>query len=179
MPYTQSAIWPYLYGSRVDWEMVDGTLVIRAVPVENFTYNGKVVPAGFFDLPGAENVSAVLFSNAGTLAKFDRMGVAAGFKPTGYRYYRVGLRLNPDPNAAHGDAFSEEVTSDGYTEGWADELQLFHNPNAKHPLPKDAFTGITQHFIEDGQHVAYSSGRPVLTSRTMIIELVGEETVHN
>lgn len=169
MTYTQSAIWPYLYGSRVDWEMVDGTLVVRAVPVENFTYNGKVVPAGFFDLPSAENVSAVLFSNAGTLAKFDRMGVAAGFGAPGYRYFRAGLRLDLDPNAAHGRPFSEEITTEGYSEGWADELQLFHNPKAKHPLRKDAFIGIAQHFFLDGKHVSYSSGEPVLSSQTIIM----------
>lgn len=179
MPYTQSAIWPYLYGNRVDWEILDGTLVVRAVPVESFTYNGKVVPAGFFDLPGAENVSAVLFSNAGTLAKFDRMGVAAGFDAPGHRYFRVGLRLNPDPNAAHGLPFSEEVTANGYSEGWADELQLFHNPKAKHPLRKDVFSGITQHFIEDGQHVSYSFGEPVLSSRTLIIKIDPEEAGEN
>jgi hypothetical protein len=169
MPYTQSAIWPYLYGNRMDWDLLDGTLVIRAIPVEKFTYNGKVVPAGFFDLPGAENVSAVLFSNAGTLAKFDRMGIAAGFDAPGYRYFRSGLRLDPDPNAVHGRPFVEEVAPDSYSEGWADELQLFHNPRAKHPLRRSDFMGITQHFVEDGQHVAYSSGEPVLSSRTIIL----------
>lgn len=176
MSYTHSAIWPYRYGRRVDWELLDGTLVIRGVPVENFTYNGKRVSAGFFDLPGAENVSAVLFSNAGTLAKFDRIGVAAGFKSPGYRYFRVGVRLDPDPSAAHGRPFSEEVMPEGYSEGWADELQLFHNPRAKHALRKEAFTGITQHFIEDGQHVSYSYGRPVLSSQTLILKCEPGET---
>lgn len=169
MTYTQSAIWSYLYGSRVDWEMVGNTLVTRAVPVESFKYNGKVVPSGFFDLPGAENVSAVLFSNAGTLAKFDRMGVAAGFGAPGFRYFRAGLKLDPDPNAPHGRPFSEEILADGYSEGWADELQLFHNPKARYPLQKGVFTGITQHFFEEDRHVSYSFGEPVLSSHTMIM----------
>ncbi len=175
MPYTQSAIWPYLYGSRVDWEILNDTLVVQAVPVESFTYNGKVVPAGFFDLPGAENVSAVLFSNAGTLAKFDRMGVSAGFDAPGHRYFRVGVRLDTDPNAAHGRPFSEEIVREGYSEGWADELQLFHNPKAKYPLRKDVFTGITQNFFEDGKHVSYSSGEPILSSRTFIMKIGPDE----
>ena len=72
-------------------------------------YGEKVVPSGFFDLPGAENVSAVLFSNAGTLAKFDRMGVAAGFAPADHRYFRIGLRYNPDRNAVQGIPFSTEI----------------------------------------------------------------------
>ena len=80
----------------------------------------------------------------------------------------MGIRVDPDPNAAHGRNFYEEVSPEDYSEGWADELQLFHNPKAKHPLRKDVFTGITQHFFEDGQHVSYSSGEPVLSSRTLI-----------
>ena len=171
MTYTHSAIWPYLYGQRVEWAMVDGSLVVRPVPLESFTYNGKVVPAGFFDLPGAENVSAVLFSNAGTLAKFDRMGIAAGFEAPGHTYMRAGFRLDPDANAVHGRWFCEEVTADGYHEGWADELQLFHNPNARHPLPRQAFVGTTQHRLEGGQLVSYSSGEPVLASQTLILGL--------
>jgi hypothetical protein len=31
------------------------------------------------DLPDAENVSAVLFSNSGTIAKFNRVGALPGF----------------------------------------------------------------------------------------------------
>lgn len=177
MPYTQSAILPYLYGSRVDWELLDGTLVIRAVTVENFTYNGKVVPAGFFDLPGAENVSAVLFSNAGTLAKFDRMGVAAGFNAPGHRYFRMGQRLDPDPNAVHGRPFTEEVSPENCFECWADELQLFHNPKAKHPLRRNDFVGITQHTFEDGQHVSRSFGDPVLSSRTFVLRTEPNGTI--
>ena len=34
----------------------------------------KTIPSGFFKLDGAENISALLFSNAGTVAKFSRMG---------------------------------------------------------------------------------------------------------
>jgi hypothetical protein len=31
MTYTQSALWPYLYGHRVQWELVDGQLRINAI----------------------------------------------------------------------------------------------------------------------------------------------------
>ena len=39
----------------------------------------KKVPANFFAQPDVQNVSAVLHSNAGTIPKFNRMGVLAGF----------------------------------------------------------------------------------------------------
>lgn len=99
MTFTHSALWPYLYGHRVEWEMVDRQLVVRAVKGADHTYKGKIIETGFFDLPGAENISAVLFSNAGTLAKFDRMGIAAGFMPEGFTYLRRGLRFDPASRA--------------------------------------------------------------------------------
>ena len=33
MTFTHSALWPYLYGHRVEWEMIDGELVVR--PIKN------------------------------------------------------------------------------------------------------------------------------------------------
>lgn len=101
MTYTHSALWPYLYGHRVEWEMIDGQLIVRAVKGTEHAYKGKTVETGFFDLPEAENISAIIFSNAGTLAKFDRMGIAAGFLPANHKYIRIGYRWNPDPNAVH------------------------------------------------------------------------------
>ncbi len=171
MTYTQSALWPYLDGHCVTWEMIDGALVVRATKTGAHAYRGKTISSGFFDLPGAENVSAVLFSNAGTLAKFDRMGVAAGFAPSNHRYFRVGLRFNSDPNAVLGVPYSVEVDAE-YEEYWSDELQLFHNPNAKHPLAPEAFGGITQHFFKDGDHYSLTPDRTILASQTLIMQLL-------
>jgi hypothetical protein len=175
MTYTASALWPYLYGHRVEWELVDGELVTRAVKGDDHVFKGKTVETGFFDLPGAENISAVVFSNAGTLAKFDRMGIAAGFIPNDHKYYRMGTRLNPDPNAVHPIPFFEEIGLDDYVEYWSDELQIFHNPNAKVPLPENAFGGITQHFFKDGQQVSITPEGTILGSRTMIMHITGGE----
>jgi hypothetical protein len=175
MTYTHSALWPYLYGHRVTWELVDGELVVRAEKHPDHAYNGKVVPSGFFDLSGAENVSAVLFSNAGTLSKFDRMGVAAGFAPAGHHYVRVGVRSNPDRNAIQGTPFYSEINAETYEEFWTDELQLFHNPNAKHPIAPEAFGGIAQHFFRDGEYFSIAPDDTVLVSRTIIISPVADD----
>lgn len=179
MTYTHSALWPYLYGHRVRWELIDGELVVRAEKNADHVYGSKVIPSGFFDLPGAENVSAVLFSNAGTLSKFDRIGVAAGFAPDGHHYARMGFRLNPDPNAGHGIFFYSEIDADDYEEFWSDEPQLFHNPNAKHPLAPEAFGGITQHFFGDGGPFRLTPGGTILTSRTIIFAPFSENVGHN
>ena len=168
MTYTQSALWPYLYGHRVEWELIDGQLKISAIKNPNHVYREKVVPSGFFDLPGAENISAILFSNAGTLAKFDRMGVAAGFGAPNHRYFRVGIRYDHESNSVTPKTFHEEILTDGYEEFWSDELQLFHNPNAKRPLSPDQFM-ITQHFFENGEARSITPENTVLASQTLIV----------
>ena len=169
MVYTQSALWTYLYGRRVDWEkMSDGTLVTNPVVIEAHSYQDKKVESGFFDLPAAENVSAVLFSNAGTIAKFDRMGVVAGFAPPKHKYFRVGLRFDPDPNAVVGIPFSIDVSDPSYKESWFDELQIFHNPRANLPIPAEWFPGVT-HWFFDGKNVrTFAPDDRILSSYTLI-----------
>lgn len=168
MTYTQSALWQYLYGSRVYWEMVDDQLVIKPEKIGKHKYGKKEVPSGFFDQPNAENVSAVIFSNAGTLAKFDRMGVAAGFGAEGHTYQRFGLRYDPDPNALMGIPFSEDVTAEGYEEYWTQEIQVFHNPNALRPLPFDWLLGASHHYFEDGLLKSHMLPDAVMSSFTVI-----------
>ena len=175
MAYTHSALWPYLYGRRVEWEMINGELVVRAVKGTGHTYKGKTIETGFFDLPGAENISAVIFSNAGTLAKFDRMGIAAGFLLKHHKYYRVGFRYNPDPNAVHPIPFMEEISRVDYVEHWSDELQIFHNPRARVPLGEKFFGGITQHFFEENEQISIHPEGMVLGSQTMILSEGGEQ----
>jgi hypothetical protein len=176
MTYTQEALWLYLYGHRIDWTFVGGKLSMRTTKLEHHVYKDKEIESGFFDLEGAENISAVLFSNAGTLAKFDRMGVDAGYGSDDHRYRRIGFRLDANPNAVAGRVFSEEVVADN-GERWSDELQVFHNPRARLPLPLAAFAGATQHRFEGGQHVSYSTSEPVLSSYTMIMHLIGKDDV--
>lgn len=174
MTYTQSALWRYLYGHRVEWEKVDGRLLVRSVPKPSHTFGSKTIPSGFFDLPGADNVSAVLFSNAGTLAKFDRMGIVAGFIPADHLYFRVGYRVNPDPNANDGISFRDDVCAPKYSEFWSDELQLFHNPNARIPLSTDWLSDLSHHYFENGQLRSIMPNHHVLASMTLIIQKAGQ-----
>ncbi|MGB0747133.1 MAG: hypothetical protein ACPGO3_00160 [Magnetospiraceae bacterium] len=171
MVYTQSALWLYLYGRRLTWEDRDGHPVLVPTKAATHVYREKVIPSGFFDQPGAEHVSAVLFSNAGTIAKLDRMGVVAGFGADKHHYYRVGQMHNPDPNAVMGTPFSVNISEPEYMEFWSDELQIFHNPNAVRPLPTEWFGGIAQHFFLDGNlYSDYPDGH-VLSSYTMLMQL--------
>lgn len=175
MTMSQSAIWPYLYGRIFHGEMVDGKLVMSSTKIDSHTYKGKTIESGFFYLPEAENVSAVIFSNAGTIAKFDRVGVMGGFGAKDHKYYRMGYRQDPDPDAMVPKGFMEEVGEGDYFEGWADELQVFHNPNAKDPLPDDIFSGLTQHYLKGEQIVTSYVVPPILSSYTMIMNIIGDD----
>ncbi len=171
MIYTQSALWQYLYDTRVYWEMEGDTLVIKPEKIGKHRFGAKEIPSGFFDLPKAKNISAVIFSNAGTIGKFDRMGVVAGFGADGYKYLRTGFRYNPDPNEIMGTPFYEEVKSCNYEEYWTQEVQVFHNPNAIHPLPFDWLLGATHHYFENGVIKSLTPIGSVLTSFTTVIKL--------
>ena len=108
----------------------------------------KSIPSGFFKLDGAENVSALLFSNAGTVAKFSRMGYLKDPVP-GMVLARFGTEYDDDPKAIMPKAFAYIVEED--SEGWNDEAVVLLNPYAKHPLP--------EHFFGSTATSAYAEGR--------------------
>jgi len=173
MVYTQSALWEYLYGLRISHHHDGkGSLVIDYDLVSEHTYGEKTIPSNFFALQEAENVAAVVFSNAGTIAKFDRMGVAAGFGAQGCTYIRRGFLPDPDPDAAIGRPFAVEVSAEGYEEWWTQEVQVFHNPNARHPLPEEVLLGATHHWLVDGKVLSSRPLDAVLSSTTMILQTV-------
>ncbi|WP_281801861.1 hypothetical protein [Methylocystis echinoides] len=174
LTYSQGGLYPYLYGTRVSVEAVDGQVIFRNEPVTEHTYNGKSVPSGFFDLPDAEHVAAVVFSNAGTIAKFDRMGVLAGFAPPKHTYIRMGYVFDPDPNALVGIPFSIDVSNPAYTEYWGDEVQVFHNPRALRRVPPEAFPDAAHFFYENGKLSTIDRGGRVLSSMTMILHAVDD-----
>ncbi len=170
MIWSGSALSSYLFGLGVEFESTpDGSLSWSYVPIEEHVQGEKRIPSGFFDQPNAENVSAVLFTNAGTLTKFNRMGVLADFGDPSVRLIRRGTMLNPDPGSALPFQFSIDSDHPDSDEGWADELQVFHNPNALHPLDRGLFPKATHHFLVDGEIKSYSPPNKVLGSVTMIL----------
>ncbi|MGO8184166.1 hypothetical protein [Rhizobium leguminosarum] len=175
MTYSHGALWSYLYGKRVEFIPQETGGYWQLVKGETHVFGAKEVPTGFFDLPGAENISAVLFSNAGTLPKFNRMGLRAGFVPKDHLYFRQGYRYDPSPDAFVGIPFMDDVLSPNYEEYWSDELQIFHNPNARNPIAPEAFGGITQYFFKDGDLHTITPHNAVIASMTLVMRMVGDE----
>jgi hypothetical protein len=68
----------------------------------------------------------------------------------------------------NGKPFKREVNDKDYEEYWSDELQLFHNPNAKYPFDREAFGGFTQHWFKDGTPDSVSVEGTAIASQTLI-----------
>jgi hypothetical protein len=170
MSYSFPALPIYLYGliHVPRWDAA-GRLTVEATPIVNHTWGTKVVPSGFFSLPGAEHISAVLFNNSGTLNKFNRIGIGAGFGNGATTLVRRGLAWDPDPNAAKPIPF-EHVVSEGYSETWIEGMDVFHNPNALHPLSGEVLQGAAHHrLLPDMQIETTGPGWKPMESRTEIL----------
>lgn len=152
MLWTSTGLQEYLYGTRHDFSIdAAGRLVISPLKIEVHRHGTKEIPSGFFFQPQAENISAVLFSNSGTVSKFTRMGKLAGFGDPAVTIMRTGTRYTHDPNAALPTPFVHEVKSGKCYESWGEGLSVFHNPNALVPLPEELFPSIAHHRFDRGQ----------------------------
>lgn len=170
MTWSRAGLPVYLYGLVHDWRHEpDGKLVIEPKKIEKHRWGVKEVPSGFFNLPGAENISAVIANPSATISKFDRMGVVAGFGSKRVRLVREGLVASFDPNASEPDTFSRDVNSPEYSELWMEGMDVYHNPNAKHPLDPVMLIGAAHHSLQaDGQIKSLLPAWQPMSSRTLI-----------
>lgn len=152
MRWSHSALPFLLYGFGVDYG-VDADGAIFGVEKRLAEHVGrKTIPSNFFAQPDTEHISAILFSNAGTIVKFSRLGLRAGFGDPWVSLVREGVLNNPK-GGFEGIPFKLDVESPEYEEGWADELRLYHNPNAIHPVDEALFPGIAHIRVVDGEHL--------------------------
>lgn len=149
--YTSSALSTYLYGTRYSyvWDH-EGKLVIIPQKIQKHSFGGKTIDSGFFDLPESEHVSAVLFSNSGTVSKFNRMGQQGAFYNPNLILFRFGGCVDPDPQAVRPAGFHYQVGDPEWMEWWGQGLDMFHNPRALHPVDPNMFPDIAHHRFEDG-----------------------------
>lgn len=133
------------------------------------------IPAGLFRDLSMSQLSAVLFSNAATFSKFNRMGLLAGFGTDFLKMTRRGIIFDRTPGALEPIEFELDVMSEEYArlwpggESWCQELEVFHNPNADNPMAFDLLPGATHWYEIDGEIVCQSPWEhTVLSSITQI-----------
>jgi hypothetical protein len=144
MTWTAQALCEYLYGLRQRER--DGEVVSERI--DTHRWDKKEIPSNFFRQPGAENVSAVIANPAGTLPKFKRMGYLIGFGERALRMRRQGIAFLEGQSEP--SRFDVDVTAEGYSETWCEGLAIYHNPDAKIPLPIEAFPGAGHFTVENG-----------------------------
>jgi hypothetical protein len=178
MVWSRAALLGYLYGLYAREVEVDGKRV--AVPEEVETLLGEQrIPAGLFMTPEGEDLAAVIFSNAATLSKLSRVPMSFGGPTKDYRYVRLGEFADFTPGALRGTPFCMDVNSDEYRalwapcpyEPWTAEMEVFHNPNAKHPINPALFPEADHWLPIDGvMDCKRFYKHSILRSRTLILD---------
>lgn len=169
--FSDTSLGSYLYGT---WHSGDlqktGKLRIDVESIEQHKVKEKVIPSNFFSQPDTEHISAVLFTNCGTHAKFSRLGYLHGYGCDVIDMVRVGYSFNPDPDAMDPTFFSYNLDEPPLVETWGEGLVVFHNPNCLHPIPHTFFGDAVQGYAEDGVFATdhrYAEWQPI-QSQTMI-----------
>ncbi len=109
----------YLFGQEQQWyHDAEGKLVITEHQVDVHKNAVKQIPSGFFNLPGAEHISGILFSNTGTIPKFARMGHQGPYRDPDLKMFRMGTCYRHDPNASQAAPFIYEVGDPEAVETW-------------------------------------------------------------
>lgn len=174
LQFSDFALTSYLYGisHAAQWER-DGSLSIEFDRLYSHILGRKEAPSSFFDQPDTENVSAVIFTNSGTTAKFGRMGYQHGIGVDTIDMIRVGYCLNEDPDARDPTLFSYNLDDPPFVEPWGQGLVVLHNPRAVNPLRLDFFPYAVQKIFDEGRPRTFVRGWHPISSKTIIIDLGG------
>jgi len=179
MTWSRNGLSDYLYGvrSQIGTDAAGNSIAVYE-KVKEHSWCGKTIPSAFFNQAGAEHISAVLFSNAATITKFNRMGKLAGMGSKDIKMIRTGVLFNPAPDALEPIPFWWDVDSPEYEESWSDSMIMFHNPRARIQVPPTCFGDIS-HVVFDadrGKFMGHFQPYDVLNSITVVISKTGDTT---
>ena len=149
MQMITSAMTEYVFGVR--HSVVDGQRTIEWIDEHVWGKNRE--KSGFFKLPNAENISAVIVNPQGTLPKFNRIGFLAEFGSKRVQMVRTGIaRSERNPENPMPRPFQHNVHEAGYEESWVEGMVVLHNPHARIELPPGMIPGACHEFLQpDGR----------------------------
>ena len=187
MTFTGSTLLPYLYGMRFSalYDQFEN-LRVNSSRIYEHRWGDKRVESGFFYLPDVEMISAVIHNPTATLSKFNRMARLAKMGSQAVRMVRFGTVYDPDPDAALPLAYHQNVDDPSYVETWCEGLNVFHNPNARHPLDPRLFRAAMHHRLRGDRMVhtvppfhPYSANTLILSPKRLKRSTVSEEVRKN
>jgi hypothetical protein len=175
MLWSREGLIGYLYGQGAEVTGEGASRVAQPVSASHLLAPAAF-PAGLFANDRHAELSAVIFSNACSIGKMNRVMISAGADPNGLRYTRVGRFFDRNPGAFEGIPFCLDVAGDEYRrlwpqgyEPWSAEMEVFHNPFARHPVAFDLLPEATHWFEQDGEQVCRAFYEPsILWSKTYI-----------
>lgn len=151
LTFPDTLLGEYLFGIRATArhnEMQE--IVLNYEGITKHQLGEKVIPSNFFGLPNCENISAVLFSNSSTVAKFNRMAFQEGLRTDNLEMIRFGTCYTHDHNALLPTEFNYRVNERWPKETWGEGMSLFVNPNAKVPIDIRLFDDIVINEVKNG-----------------------------
>ena len=175
MIWSREAMPTYLYGRMAVVKKGRDGEYAASEPIETL-HGHPQIAAGLFNDNNMKGLSAVVFSNAATIAKFNRMGILAGLGVPGVKIRRKGILYDRTPGSLKPIEFNLDVESREYAalwpggEAWCLELEVFHNPNAEHPFPFELLPGATHWFEREGEIICESFWERTVLASTTIVE---------
>lgn len=150
MTWTYNSLLEYLYGYTYKHEFSEcGELIVKPIKIEDFQKaNGTKIPAGFFNNPENNYISAVLFSSNATLSKFNRMGKQAGLGSNKNMLLRNVVLYNHEKNADK-PIVKSYIVDEFSDETWSEGVIIYHNPNTIHPVDPELFDERIAHSFFD------------------------------
>jgi len=171
MTWSQSSLITYLYGYEYGYEYdLKGNLIIhpKKVKEHNKGEGRSTIPSGFFSQENSENVSAVLNTSCATISKFGRIGKQCGFDENNILMFRQVSFNNPNPNADRPNIIGYFVTEEN-SEPWSEGVTIFHNPNAKYPLPWEFFPNAVHYYLREDNMLVTVAQNPIVYSSVNLL----------
>jgi hypothetical protein len=162
--WSHSGLHRYLYGKDVTLSSAFGAPVEADMSdVAKHAIGSKSIESQFFSFADTEHISAVVFSNSGTVMKLNRMGFERERYPN-ILMVRAGVEFDDDPRAFMPFGFAEVVGD--VPETWLEGMVTFHNPTALVRLSSSFFQDTMQYRNADSGRFLVT--RHPITSTTKV-----------
>lgn len=157
MSYSANALSDYLYGYRYDYSIdTIGNIIVDKETIDCYRKkSGSVVSANFFDIPGTENISAIISSPIATLSKFNRIGMQHG-------YYKNNIKILCTMSCYNNTKVATPIIKQYFvdttsTETWSDGITMYLNPKAKYKIPIKLFNDDVSFIISVNGDIKYKT----------------------
>jgi len=172
LTFSDHALSRYVFGIDHTAKLTKkGKLRVRGKKVKEHTLGTKVIPSGFFKLPNAEHVSAIIFTNSGTNAKFLRMAYQHGRDNDRLIMIRQGYAYDPNPDSQDACYFTYNLDCPPLVESWGNGLVVLHNPKCAHPIPQGYFVDAIDHYIDGNRMASEVRQWHPLSTHTFVTDL--------